>query len=59
MGFRPEEKGIKTPYLIWVSSLFWMGFRPEEKGIKTRNQPPLSSACLLMGFRPEEKGIKT
>jgi hypothetical protein len=34
MGFRPEEKGIKTGGKA-KSSLCGMGFRPEEKGIKT------------------------
>ncbi len=35
MGFRPEEKGIKTAGSILISYLIVMGFRPEEKGIKT------------------------
>ncbi len=36
MGFRPEEKGIKTSMGECNShSPLQMGFRPEEKGIKT------------------------
>jgi hypothetical protein len=36
MGFRPEEKGIKTePALEFLFGQPGMGFRPEEKGIKT------------------------
>ncbi|CUQ66003.1 protein of unknown function [Candidatus Nitrospira inopinata] len=36
MGFRPEEKGIKTMDPVWVLDIRdQMGFRPEEKGIKT------------------------
>ncbi len=36
MGFRPEEKGIKTPIHSHSDGTFGeMGFRPEEKGIKT------------------------
>ncbi|CUQ65999.1 protein of unknown function [Candidatus Nitrospira inopinata] len=37
MGFRPEEKGIKTvrPSCPAHGAGVGMGFRPEEKGIKT------------------------
>ncbi len=35
MGFRPEEKGIKTVIHDKSRCFFLMGFRPEEKGIKT------------------------
>ncbi len=35
MGFRPEEKGIKTTRRQEHRRAGEMGFRPEEKGIKT------------------------
>ncbi len=35
MGFRPEEKGIKTGGEQDNQRPPRMGFRPEEKGIKT------------------------
>ncbi len=38
MGFRPEEKGIKTAWRQRLSLPDVMGFRPEEKGIKTPRQ---------------------
>ncbi len=57
MGFRPEEKGIKTyhsshPALLcrWDSDL-------KKKGL--RRFFTLFSFSTWMGFRPEEKGIKT
>ncbi len=60
MGFRPEEKGIKTNSQVHHASSKRMGFRPEEKGIKTvRPSCPAHGAGVGMGFRPEEKGIKT
>ncbi|CUQ66008.1 conserved protein of unknown function [Candidatus Nitrospira inopinata] len=59
MGFRPEEKGIKTQCLLRLLKGRGMGFRPEEKGIKTREQTGAHHVHIGMGFRPEEKGIKT
>ncbi len=60
MGFRPEEKGIKTKPLESIPTHAVMGFRPEEKGIKTSVARLASHASRsTMGFRPEEKGIKT
>ncbi len=59
MGFRPEEKGIKTPVRHtgapgtrgWDSDL-------KKKGLRHPVVSPLSQPGT-MGFRPEEKGIKT
>ncbi len=59
MGFRPEEKGIKTRRGAlpqqregWDSDL-------KKKGLRLIAPRKVRDTPDLMGFRPEEKGIKT
>ncbi|CUQ66006.1 protein of unknown function [Candidatus Nitrospira inopinata] len=58
MGFRPEEKGIKTPVgRVTRRGLDAMGFRPEEKGIKT-SQRGVNPAALRWDSDLKKKGLR-
>ncbi len=58
MGFRPEEKGIKT--VGWKGALppRRMGFRPEEKGIKTFAAHPTPNTVDGWDSDLKKKGLR-
>ncbi len=59
MGFRPEEKGIKTSQrLVSLHCLERWDSDLKKKGLRQIVVAP-SWTVIVMGFRPEEKGIKT